>query len=212
MSYAEVTLPSLRILHHNSSHIRKPTGRQPHGSRTHQRAAHDQQIRMRLRHARADCVHEGQDNQRGDGVGDEGRDDKDQGGEDDEDAVEAHALDFCGDGGGDGVEEARGVDGFAEGEAAGCEDDDGPEEVVEVFFCEDAGAEEEGEWDDGYDAHVAEDVFELVAYAPEDYGDDGDDADEPLHACEFVFHWPYRDDCEAFGGEGDDEEEPDEQD
>lgn len=137
---------------------------------------------MWLVHADADGVDEFEDDEGGDGVGDESGDDEDQGGEDDEDGVEAQALDACSDGVGDGVQEARAVDGFAEGEAAGCEDDDGPEEVVEVFFGEDAGAEEEDEGDDGYDAHVAEYVLELLADAPEDNCAKGDERDEPLHS------------------------------
>jgi len=92
-------------------------------------------------------------------VGDERRDDENQRGEDDEDAVQAHALDLLGDGARDGVQQAGRGDGFAEGEAAGCEDYDGPEEVIEVFFREDAGAEEGDHGDDSYDAHVAEDVL-----------------------------------------------------
>ena len=57
------------------------------------------------------------------------------------------------------MEEAGGGDRFTEGEAASGEDDDSPEEIVEVFFREDASAEESDHWDDSDDAHVAEDVF-----------------------------------------------------
>ena len=57
------------------------------------------------------------------------------------------------------MKESGGGNSFAEGEATGGEDDDGPEEIVEVFFGEDAGAEEGEHGDDGDDAHVAEDVF-----------------------------------------------------
>ncbi len=45
-----------------------------------------------------------QDDQRSNSVGDERRNDEDQRGEDDENAVEAHALDFFGDGARDGVQ------------------------------------------------------------------------------------------------------------
>ena len=95
---------------------------------------------------------------------------------------------------GDGLEEAGGVDGFTEGEPAGGEDDDGPEEVVEVVLGEDAGAEEEDDGDDGDNAHVAEDVFELVRDAPEDDGDEGCDHDEVLDAGEGVLCGADRDD------------------
>ena len=57
-------------------------------------------------------------------------------------------------------------DGFSERESPGSEDDDGPEEIVKVFLGEDAGAEEGNYGNDGYDAHVAEDVFQLMRYAP----------------------------------------------
>jgi hypothetical protein len=125
---------------------------------------------VRLGHAGADLLDEREHDERSDGVRDESCYDADEGCEDAEDGVEGEAGDAVGDGDGDGVQEARRIDGFAEREAAGGEDDDGPEEVVEVFFGEDAGAEEEDDGDDGYDAHVAEEAFELVADAPEDDG------------------------------------------
>lgn len=108
------------------------------------------------------------------------------------------------------MEEAGGGDGLAEGEAAGGEDDDGPQEVVEVFLGEDSRAEEQGHGDDGHDAHVAEDAFELVRHAPENDGAERDETDEPLHACEAVFHGPDGHDGRAFAGlEGDEKEDPD---
>ena len=168
---------------------------------------------MGFLHAGADGVHQWQDDQRGDRMADEGGDDEDQGGEDDQDAVQAHALHLVRDGAGDGVQEAGGGDGLAEGEAAGGEDDDGPEEVVEVFLGQDAGAEEEDERDDGHDAHVAKDVLELVRHAPQDDRHNRDPADEPLDACELVLHGPDRHDGGAFSRlEGDEEEDPDEED
>ena len=167
---------------------------------------------MGFLHAGADGVDQRQDDERGDRMADKGGNDEDQCGEHDQDAVETHALDFVRDGTGDGVEETGGGDGFAEREAASGEDDDGPEEVVEVFFCQDAGAEEEDERDDGHDAHVSEDVLELMGHAPEDNGHDGDAADKPLHARELVLHRPDRHDGGASSGlEGDEEEDPDEE-
>ena len=118
-------------------------------------------------HAGADGLDEREDDQCGDGVTDESRNDQNHGGEDNEDAIEAHALDLFSDGAGDGVEEARGGNGFAEGKTAGGEDDDCPEEVVKVFLGEDAGAEEEDDGDYCYDSHVSEYAFKLMGNAPE---------------------------------------------
>ena len=138
--------------------------------------------------------------------------DEDQSGENDQDGIQTHALYFLRDGAGDRMQEARGGDGLAEREAAGGEDDDGPEEIVEVLFGQDSRAEKEDERDDGHDAHVSKDVFELVRHAPQDYGHDGDDADEPLNPGEFVFHGPDRHDGGTLSGlEGDQEEYPDEE-
>ena len=121
---------------------------------------------MRLRHALPDLLHKREHDERRNSVTDERRNNQNKPAEDAQHAVETHALDVSGDGLGDGVQQTRGVYGFTQREAARGEDDDGPEEIVEVFFGEDACAEEEDEGDDGYDAHVAEDVFELVADAP----------------------------------------------
>lgn len=164
---------------------------------------------MRLRHALTHLLHKREHDKRRDGVADESRDDENETAEDAQNAVETHALDVGGDCLGDGVEQTGGVDGFAESEAAGGEDDDGPQEVVEVFFGEDAGSEEEHERDDGYDAHVAEDVFELVADAPQRNGDHSDDADKPLHAGELVLHRADRHDGRALAWlEGENKETP----
>ena len=108
------------------------------------------------------------------------------------------------------MEETGRGDSFTKGEAACGEDDDSPEEIVEVFFGQDASAKESDHRDDSDDAHVAEDVFELVGDAPEDYCDEGDNADEVLDTCEFIFHRPDGDDGGAFAGlECDEEEGPD---
>ena len=195
------------------THIRKAASRQAHRGRAHKDASHNEEVGMGFRHRCADGLDEREDDEGGHGVGDEGGDDEDEGGEDDEDAVKVHALDAFGDGAGDGVQEAGGGDGLAKGETTGCEDDDGPEEIVEVFLGEDAGAEEQGHGDDGDNAHVAKDAFQLVRDAPEHDGAECDDADEPLHASEAIFHGPDGDDGRAFARlEGDEEEDPDQED
>lgn len=168
---------------------------------------------MRVLHADADAVDERQDDERGDGVADEGGDDEDQAREDEQHGVQAEALDADGDLARDGVQEARAVDGLAEREAAGGQDDDGPQEVVEVLLGEDAGAEEQDDRDDGDHAHVAEDVLELVAHAPQHDGGERHERDEPLHAREAVLDGAHGDDRRALAGlEADEEEDPDYQD
>ena len=195
------------------THIRKAASRQAHRGRAHKDASHNEEVGMGFRHRCADGLDEREDDEGGHGVGDEGGDEEDEGGEDDEDAVEVEALDAVGDGAGDGVQEAGGGDGLAEREAARGQDDDGPEEIVEVFLGEDAGAEEEGHRDDGYDAHVAEDPFQLVRDAPQHDGAERDGADEPLHAGEAILHRADGDDGRALARlEGDEEEDPDQED
>ncbi len=66
------------------------------------------------------------------------------------------------------MKKPRGIDCFTEGKATGREDDDRPEEVIEVFFREDTGTEEENERDDSNDAHITEEPVQLMAYAPKD--------------------------------------------
>lgn len=99
-------------------------------------------------------------------MGDEGSEDKDHGREGNQYAIEAEVLNLVGDGTGDGAEEARRGDGFAETKATGCEDDDGPKEIVEVFLVQNAGPKEKDHGNNGNHAHVAENMFELVANAP----------------------------------------------
>lgn len=143
---------------------------------------------MRLRHALADLLHERQDNKRRDGVADESGDHKNETAKDNQNSIQTHALDAAGDGFGDSVEQTRGVDGLAESQTTSSEDDDGPQEVVEVLFCKDTSAEKEYKRNDGHDSHVPEDVLQLMAYTPEDDGDHSHNTDEPLHSSELIFH------------------------
>ncbi len=121
---------------------------------------------MWLAHALAHLRNQGQNNQRSNRVTDKGRNNNHQTGKHHQHAIQTHAIDLLGYGAGNRVQETGAGNRFAEGEASGGEDDDGPEEVVKVFFGEDAGAEEEDDGNDGDDAHIAEDAFELVRYAP----------------------------------------------
>lgn len=111
------------------------------------------------------------------------------------------------------MQQPGGSDRFSEGQAAGGEDDDRPEEVVEIFLCEDAGAEEHDHRDDGHDAHIAENAFELMRHAPERNGGEGDEGDKVLDSGEAIIHWADGDDGGSFPGlKGDEEEDPDEED
>lgn len=144
---------------------------------------------------------------------DERCNDKDQCRKYDQNAVQTHSLDLLRYGASDCVQQSGGRDCFAKRKTARGEDDDCPKEIVEVFFRQDTGAEEENNGYDGYDTHVPEDVFQLMGHAPEHYGHYSDSADKPLHACEFVFHRAYRYDRRALARlEGDKKKHPDEKD
>lgn len=84
------------------------------------------------------------------------------------------------------MEQSGGVDRFAEGETTGGENDDCPEEIVEVFFGKNAGAEEQDERNDCNDSHVAKKPLQLMTDAPENDCAKGDERDEPLYASEFI--------------------------
>lgn len=148
-------------------------------------------------HPSTDLVHQRKDDQCRNGVTDERRNDENQGREYDQNAVQTHALDLFGDGAGNGMQEAGGLDGFAERETASGENDDGPEEIVEVFLGQDSGTEEEHDRYYGDDSHVAKDVLQLMRDAPQYDGSDGHNTDEPLSTREFVLHRPDRYDDSA---------------
>ena len=168
------------------THVRESRSRQCHSSTAHQYTRHNQQVGVGLVQPLANIVHQRQDNQRRNGVADEGGNHQDQAGEDEQDAIQAEILHALGDHLGDGVQQTRRVDGLAERQAAGRQDDDGPGEVVEVLLGEDADAKEEDDGDDGDDAHVAELGLKLVRGAPQADGGDSDQSDEPLQASELV--------------------------
>lgn len=168
---------------------------------------------MRLRHALTDLLDEWQHNKRRNGVANKSGNDKNETAEDNEDSVQAHALNATGDRLGDGVEQTRGVDGFAKGQTTSSEDNDGPQEVVEVFLRKNAGTEEQHKRNDGHNAHVAEDILQLVAYTPEYNSDHSNNTDEPLHSSELVLHRPNRYDGGALARlESKDQQTPDQED
>lgn len=143
---------------------------------------------MRLGHALTNLLHKREHDKRRYSVADEGRNDEDETAKDNKDAVETHAFDAAGDRLGNGMEKTGRVDGLAERQASSGENDDGPEEVVEVLLRKDARSKEQHKRDDSHNTHVTEDVLELVADAPQNDGDNSDDADEPLHARELILH------------------------
>ena len=155
---------------------------------------------MGLAHALAHLRDQGQNDQCGDCMADEGRNNEDQARKYHQYAVQTHPVHFLRNGASNGMQKARARDGFAERETTSGENDDGPEEIVEVFFGEYAGAEEEDDWDDGDDAHVAEYTLKLMRYAPKHNRNDSNAADEPLHAGELIPHRAYWHDRSTFAG------------
>ena len=111
------------------------------------------------------------------------------------------------------MQETRRVDCLSKSQTACSEDDDGPQEVVEVFFGQNAGTEEEDDRDNSHHAHIAEDAFELVADTPEYDGEKGGYRDEPLNAGEAILHRSDGDDGSvAAWTEGNEEQQPDQYD
>lgn len=146
-------------------------------------------------------------------MADERGDHEGQGREHDQHPVQAHALDAVGDSHRDGIQQARRLDRFPKGQPTRGEDDDGPREVVEVLFREDADAEEQHDGDDGDDAHVAEHGLELVARAPQRDGREADGRHERLDARELVVQLTDGHDRSAAArAERHEEEDPDERD
>lgn len=101
---------------------------------------------------------------------------------------------------GDGMEEARGCDGLAETEATGCENDDGPQEIVEVLLGEDARSKEKDQRDNRYHAHVTKCMLELVTDAPESDSSQGYDGDKVLNPGKFVFTISHGYNCRSPAG------------
>ena len=111
------------------------------------------------------------------------------------------------------MQETGRVDCLSKSQTACSEDDDGPQEVVEVFFGQNAGTEEEDDRDNSHHTHIAEDAFELVADTPEYDGEKGGYRDEPLNAGEAILHRSDGDDGSvATWTEGNEEQQPDQYD
>lgn len=122
-------------------------------------------------------------------------------------------LDSFADSVGQGMQKPGGCHSFPKTKSAGGQNDDGPQEIVEVFFIKDASSEEQNHGDDSDHTHVAEDMLELMAATPEGNGGHRDNGDEPLNAGEFVFDGANRDQSGVTAGmEGGQQEAPDQQD
>lgn len=150
------------------THVRESTRRQTHRHRTHQGTCHDQQIRMGMLHPRTYLLDQREDNEGCNCVRYESRNDKNQRREHDQHPVEAVVSHLLCDGCRNGVQKAGRGDRFPEAETTSCENNNGPEEIVEVLLREDAGSEEEDDRDDRNDSHITECVLELMAHTPED--------------------------------------------
>jgi len=158
MANLQISLAGLAILHHDGGHVGEAASRQAHCGAAHEHAGHDQQVGVWVGHTLAHALHQRQEDQRRHCVRDEGRHHQNDGRERHQHPVQRHMLHARRDVLRQRVQQARRADGLAERQAARRQDDDGPQEVVEVLFCEDAGAEKQNERDDGDDAHVAEDA------------------------------------------------------
>ena len=111
------------------------------------------------------------------------------------------------------MQETGRVDCLSKGKTACSEDDNSPQEVVEVLFSQNAGTEKEDDRDDSDHAHVAKDTLELMADTPQHDSDQGGHGDEPLNASETILHRPDGDDGGvASGTESDEEKQPDQYD
>ena len=141
---------------------------------------------------------------------DESRYDQDQAGKHGQHPVHAEVGYTVCDGHRNGMEKTGGRDCFSEREPSSGQDDDCPQEIVEVLFRQDASSEEKRQRDDGNNAHVAKDAFYLMTDAPQHYRHKRSKDDEILHTIQLVLHWANGHDCCAASRlEGDKEEEPD---
>ena len=179
----QITL-ARRVLLHDRRHVGEAARGQTHSRTAHEHASHDQQVRVRLLHVRTDVGDKGQQDQRSNRVADERGDDQDQRREDNQHPVKAHALDLRRNAGRDRVQQARRLDGLAQGKTAGGQDNDGPREVVKVFLGQNADAKEEHNGEDGNNTHVAKGVLELVARTPQANRSQRHNCHEPLDAVE----------------------------
>ena len=192
------------------THIRETACGQCHGDGTHQCTGHNQQVRVGVLHADADLTNKRQDDQGRNRVRDETGNHKNQNREDEEHAVKAEMFDPCGDARGNGVQQARRRHSLTKTQTTGGENDNGPQEVVEILFVKDSGTEEQQKRKDSDHAHIAKDVLKLMTGTPERDGEERDDTDEILDTSEAVFDRPDRNDSGiATRVESHQEEEPD---
>lgn len=110
-------------------------------------------------HAQTDLLHQGKDDQGCDGMRDERRDHQDQPREDDQHPVQAETSHFLRDGLGDRVQQTRRRHRLAQTQTPRGEDDDRPQEVVEVLLGQDARAEKQHHRNDRDHAHVAKRIL-----------------------------------------------------
>lgn len=141
---------------------------------------------MRLCHVLSDLLSEGQHDERSNSVADERGHHQDETCKDDKDAVQTHALYTTGNGFRNSMEQTGRVDGLSKRQTPGSEYDDGPQEVIEIFFVQDTSTEEEYDGNDGDDTHVTEDQLQLMTDAPKYNCGEGNDTDEPLSGTEFI--------------------------
>jgi hypothetical protein len=86
--------------------------------------------------------------------------------EDNGHAIQTQAADAFGDDVRNGVQQTGAVDDCAERETSGSKNNDGPQEVVEVFVSQDTSPKEYGHRNDGNDAHVSKVPLKAAAETP----------------------------------------------
>ena len=127
--------------------------------------------------------------------------------------VQAHIAHLLRNALGNGMQQAGAIHSLSKRQATSSQDNDGPQEIIEIFFSQDTRTEEQENRDDSNDTHISKDSFELVARTPERDGRQRNNGYEPLDAGEFVFHGSYGHDCGIPAWlESHEEQDPDQED
>lgn len=114
------------------------------------------------------------------------RHDQDQRRKHEQNSVQIEVVDARRDRLGDRVQQPGRGHSFAKTQTPSREDDDRPQEVVEVFLVQDPRAKEQHHRDDGDHPHIPKDVLELMADTPQPDGGQRHNRDKVLHSRELV--------------------------
>lgn len=167
---------------------------------------------MGLLHSLANVANQWQDDERCDCVADESSNHQGQRTKDEQDKVHIHSMDFLRYAFGDCVKKSRRLDGLAQRQASGSQDDDGPGKVVEILLGQDTNSKEDDNRHNGNHSHIAKGRLELMTGAPKSDGGETNDRDKPLPNGELFSHCPDRyDSCALARLESEQQQEPDAQ-